>query len=305
MTKTQSTSSCREIIPTRETRTTSVVGSIPIRERGVACMPDESHEQRAIELLQQLGLTEYEAQCFVALSRLGEATAREVSEASTVPRTRVYEIAERLSQKGLVETQQSSPKQFRTISIDDAVDVLRERFVDTTEALRDTLAAVEPLPSQTGADTELWTLSDETAIERRMTSLIEEAEEEVMCYIESADRCSDQFLTALQDAYDRNVTVIVGTTDEQLFGELSSVLPEQTVVHTNHKWLNNTAFDDDQAPAIIGILLVDRHSILLNTSPKCPPEQQHAVYGQGLNNGLVVVMRRLIASGLADTTDIE
>ena len=51
-------------------------------------------------MLQELGLREYEARCFVGLSRLPTGTAREISEVTEVPRTRVYEATRVLAAEG-------------------------------------------------------------------------------------------------------------------------------------------------------------------------------------------------------------
>ncbi|MFT4923715.1 MAG: sugar-specific transcriptional regulator TrmB, partial [Haloarculaceae archaeon] len=51
-------------------------------------MTEISNQDEAIELLQELGLKEYEAKCFVALCRLPQGTAKDISEISDVPRTR-------------------------------------------------------------------------------------------------------------------------------------------------------------------------------------------------------------------------
>ncbi|RLM77810.1 TrmB family transcriptional regulator, partial [Halobellus sp. Atlit-38R] len=51
-------------------------------------MEDVSNQDQAIELLQQLGLKEYEAKSFVALARRQRGTAKDISETSEVPRTR-------------------------------------------------------------------------------------------------------------------------------------------------------------------------------------------------------------------------
>ena len=42
-------------------------------------------EAEAIELLQELGLKEYEARCFVALTRLPFGTAKEISDVASAP----------------------------------------------------------------------------------------------------------------------------------------------------------------------------------------------------------------------------
>ena len=52
-------------------------------------MSGDSNKARAVGLLQELGLKEYEAKSFVALTRRESGTAREISDTSEVPRTRV------------------------------------------------------------------------------------------------------------------------------------------------------------------------------------------------------------------------
>jgi Sugar-specific transcriptional regulator TrmB len=57
-------------------------------------------EESIVVGLKKLGLTEYEARAYAALVGLGEATAREIHEASRVPRTRIYDILRDLGGKG-------------------------------------------------------------------------------------------------------------------------------------------------------------------------------------------------------------
>jgi sugar-specific transcriptional regulator TrmB len=97
-------------------------------------------------LLQQLGLKEYEAKSFVALVRLPRETAKEISEISEVPRTRVYDAVRVLESKGLVEVQHSSPQRFRAVSIDEAIETLHREYEDRTESLRESLRDIDPPP---------------------------------------------------------------------------------------------------------------------------------------------------------------
>ena len=107
-------------------------------------MDEISNQEYAIELLQQLGLKEYEAKSFVALARRQKGTAKDISETSEVPRTRVYDAIRVLESKGLVETQHSNPQVFRAVTIDEAVNTLRSEYVDRTESLRSALSGLEP-----------------------------------------------------------------------------------------------------------------------------------------------------------------
>src|SRR6056297_593921 len=98
-------------------------------------MEESTNQTQAIELLQQLGLKEYEAKSFVALARRQSGTAKDISETSEVPRTRVYDAIRVLETKGLVETQHSIPQVFRAVSIDEAVDTLQAEYIERAESL--------------------------------------------------------------------------------------------------------------------------------------------------------------------------
>lgn len=63
---------------------------------------------------------------FVALTRVPNVSAREVSEAADVPRTRVYDAIRVLEAEGLVGIQHSYPERFRAVSIDGAARTVRD-----------------------------------------------------------------------------------------------------------------------------------------------------------------------------------
>ena len=116
-------------------------------------MDDITNQEQAIELLQQLGLKEYEAKSFVALARRQRGTAKDISDTSEVPRTRVYDAIRVLESKGLVETQHSNPQVFRAVSVDEAVNTLQSEYVERTESLRNTLSGLDPIDGDEQTET--------------------------------------------------------------------------------------------------------------------------------------------------------
>ncbi|MFC7173527.1 TrmB family transcriptional regulator [Haloplanus litoreus] len=76
----------------------------------------DSLVEEAVRTLRTFELTEYEAKCFVALTRLREGTAKEVSEVADVPRARIYDSMDALQDRGLVSVQESKPRRFRAVS---------------------------------------------------------------------------------------------------------------------------------------------------------------------------------------------
>lgn len=270
-------------------------------------MEDLSSIEQAVELLQQLGLKEYEAKSFVALSRLPQGTAKEISEISEVPRTRVYDSIRVLETKGLVESQQSSPQQFRAVSNDEVADTLKRQYTDRAEKLRETLEGLEPAVEDTKTELthEVWSLSGATAIANRSEDLIADAEEELVLVLGQDWGLSEGLIDELGAAQNRGVSVVIGTVDEPLQEEVERTLPGADVFVSGLSWLRSSPATGDDTQ-ITRLLLVDRSTILVSsvhqgTGNSHPDEQ--AVFGRGFDNGLVAIVRRLMATGLLPEDD--
>lgn len=271
-------------------------------------MDDNTNITRAIELLQQLGLKEYEAKCFVALTRLNDGTAKEISEISEVPRTRVYDATRVLESKGLVEVQHTSPQMFRAVGIDEAVETLRNEYQSRTETLRETLEGIERVNSEPDRDVthEVWALSGETAIRNRTAELVEESQDEVVFVAGTADHISGRLTTRLRDASERDVSVLLGGTSEPLVAELEDTFPDAEVFQSGLEWLGSAAGAETDETDIGLLLLVDREIILVSSLGDHAGEdgvEQRAVFGRGFENGLVTIARRLMATGLLPRQD--
>ena len=70
-------------------------------------------------LLENLGLTEYEAKTLASLFRLKETEAPEISRSAQVPKTRVYDVLDRLVKRGLIIEIYGRPKKYRVIDAED------------------------------------------------------------------------------------------------------------------------------------------------------------------------------------------
>lgn len=113
-----------------------------------ACGSRMSDESAAIDALDKAGLTEYEAKCFVALTRIDEGTAKEISQLSGVPQSRVYDTVEQLHEMGLVDIQQSEPRLYRAISKTEALDKLHREYKANLEAADSALDEVKSAETQ-------------------------------------------------------------------------------------------------------------------------------------------------------------
>jgi sugar-specific transcriptional regulator TrmB len=264
-------------------------------------MTDRSIQRRAVELLQKLGLKEYEAKSYVALSRLPQGTAKEISELSEVPRTRVYDAIGVLEAKGLVETQHSNPKRFRAVPDDEAVETLRSAYEDRTDALQRALGEVEPADLDAGTELthEVWSLAGEAAVRGRVGRIADDATSEIVLIVVAEGVLTADLLERLRAAADRGVDVLVGASDESVVDRVDETLPAVETFRWELAWLSEPTAPDD-GTELGRLLLVDRETMLVSTIAGDPSRRrERAVFGRGFDNGLVTVARRLMARGLA------
>ena len=255
----------------------------------------------AVEVLQQLGLKEYEARCFVGLARLNTGTAKKLSELTEVPRTRVYDAIRVLEAQGLVEIQHSSPQQFRAVPLEEATETLRDQYEERVERLHDALDTVDVVDEDDEEPVQqIWAMDGRDAIENRTDQLIEKATNEIVLVIGDESLLTEDLVETLNEV-DDGIDLIIGTLTEPLQEQVQTAVPDATTFVSGLEWLHgeNTAEDNT---AIGRLLLIDRSTILVSSiMPDTKKEQ--AIFGEGFGNGLVVIARRLMAQGLIPARD--
>ncbi|WP_222916254.1 helix-turn-helix domain-containing protein [Natrinema sp. SYSU A 869] len=268
-------------------------------------MTKDDTTREAISLLQDLGLQEYEARCFMALNKLPSGTAKEIHEISDVPRTRVYDAIRVLESQGLVEVQHTSPQVYRAVDIDEATQTLRQKYDNRIETLETHLKNTEVQDIEENEHVqEVWSLTGHEAIESRTIELIDEAESEIAFLVVDEDILSETLFDGLQEAVDRELSMILGGQTDAITAALGTELPNTRVFETGLDWL--TGIESDDEVAISRILLVDRETLLIGSYyPNAAGENanEQAIFARGLENGIVVLLRRLVTAGLPAIKD--
>lgn len=67
---------------------------------------------RIRDVLRGVGLTDYEAMAYIALVGLGELTAIRISEATSIPYSKIYSVLEGLKRRGWVGVREGRPKTY-------------------------------------------------------------------------------------------------------------------------------------------------------------------------------------------------
>ncbi|QSG05396.1 TrmB family transcriptional regulator [Halapricum desulfuricans] len=264
-------------------------------------MSTEENLQEAIELLQQLGLKEYEARCFVGLSRLETGTAKQLSEMTEVPRTRVYDAIRVLEAQGLVEIHHSSPQRFRAVSISEATETLRDQYEARVERLQNALETVEVVEQDDESPVQqVWSMVGQEAIENRTNELITDASDEIVLVLGDQSLLTPALVDAL-NAVEDDIELIVGALSEPLQEQIRDAVPNATTFVSGLEWLQGENDTLDET-AIGRLLMVDR-STLLVSSIMPESKEERAIFGEGFGNGLVVISRRLMAQGLLQDRD--
>jgi sugar-specific transcriptional regulator TrmB len=233
----------------------------------------------AIEQLEAFGLSAYAARTFVALVSLGESTAKDVSEAAAVPRTRVYDAVSELRERGLVVERPKSPKRFQPVPARVAGRQFEEEYVRRVDALADALVDLEPAPH---GGRRVWTLGEGERIGERAVELIEGASDEVV-YVSAAELLTEPLLGALADADERGVSVRGAGVSENATARLRSAVPGLEAVGSGRPL----------SDVPVGrLLLVDREEALVSVlGAGGARSEETAVRGTGRENGLVVTLR--------------
>lgn len=267
-------------------------------------MSPPSETTQAVEELQAVGLTEYEAKCFVTLSRISSGTAKDVGEVGDIPRSRVYDLAERLQEQGLIEIQDGSPRKFRAVSPTLAVEKLKREFLDHLDAVAE---ALNDLPkSETGNDgSGVWTVEGTANVCERGRNITSEADEEVFVLLTEDALIEDECRNEVHDAIERGVEVIMGSPNESLRSDLAEQFPAAVIWEPSLNWQTLPADSDQVSRLVMG----DRESVMIATKgeERLPGVyEESAIWGKGPANGLVIVMRQMIGTHLDQfaTTDL-
>ncbi len=168
--------------------------------------------------LRRMGLNQYEAKAYFALSAFGSRTAGALSEKADLPRPRVYDVLKRLQDKGFVLIQQGRPVKYSALPIEEAVKTLKKQREDSIveevakldELSKSLIAKLKPSLSQPKQiDEQVWTLKGRDAIYSKISSMLSNAKKNVVLASnrEGALRKLKVHAKELQKAKERGVKI--------------------------------------------------------------------------------------------------
>lgn len=271
-------------------------GRLVVTNNTTADTGTDSLVEEVVSTLRTFELTEYEAKCFVALTRLREGTAKEVSEVADVPRARIYDSMDALQDRGLVSVQESKPRRFRAVSPREAVDLLERECRSRLERLGTALPRLGSPNRTTGAG-EVWAMEGEAAVAERLATLVEGADDEVLLAVAVEALLGSELVSALADAADRDVDVVIGSPGESIRDRLREAVPDAEVVET-WTWWESHPID---AGAVTSVCMVDGDALLVSAdaATDLPGVRKHrAIWTDSAEAPVVGLMRPLLATAI-------
>lgn len=193
-------------------------------------------------MLQQFGFTQYESQVYQSLITVDQPLdATSIVKGSGVPRSKVYEVIHRLTEKGMIlETTVEKKRLYTALPLESAIKKLTADFDTKVKQLRNT-----PI-KETPKDDRVWTLKDDQSIQSLLENLLQQASKSIFISGWADDLTSH--LPILEQKYDAGVTVNI-----HVIGEILTQIPTVSTLipDTNHGTLERSR-----------ILIVDEQEIL-------------------------------------------
>ncbi|NMO94406.1 TrmB family transcriptional regulator [Paenibacillus lemnae] len=127
-------------------------------------------------MLLQFGYSQYESKVYETLVTQGEAMdASSIVKRSGVPKAKIYEVLDRLVDKGIVmDTVSGKKRTYTALPLEAVIDKLTHEFQEDIRQLRDVSLR------KTVVDDQVWSLKSHSSIQAFCRQMIEEARESVL-----------------------------------------------------------------------------------------------------------------------------
>ena len=216
-----------------------------------------------IETLRKLGMTDYEAKTFVAITKAGSGTATDIHVLSGIPRSAVYGVLTKLKEKGIIEIQHAKPMKYRVVSPAIAFEKLKEDYEAESQKAFEMLDNIYQTHEVDVKEEIVWTINGVKNVNDRMVEMIESATSEIIFAasypsfnkIMEAYPVLEKLKLALQNKLDQGIKVKITGSTQHDADAIAEALPEAEIRVYSHKIT--------MAPVNGGILVIDNAEVLI------------------------------------------
>ncbi|HHY14195.1 MAG TPA: TrmB family transcriptional regulator [Thermoanaerobacterales bacterium] len=178
--------------------------------------------KQLIQVFRQFNYTQYEAQVYITLLQNGPQTGYEVSKMSGVPRSKVYNVLEKLTNRGAVVTAQGEKNVlYKAEPIQRLINLAKTSFNDCIQILeRETKKYTYSFD-----DEQIWKIFDYPSILEKCKEMIDSAENELMIQIwmEELEGDIEELLLTKEKQNDFNLVTVLYDRKEKYHTELRQI----------------------------------------------------------------------------------
>ena len=165
-----------------------------------------------ISILKGIGLTMYEAQAYVTLTSLIQATAVEVSEKSKIPRSKIYDVLKKLNEKDFIEIEDGRPL---TYVVKSPVEVINREKEKIDAQLDDTITRLTNIyeNGMSQVQAPIWRIYGVDKIIAQELEIIKRAKRTINMRIGFLfESEGEQLVKALKNRSDLNINILSSPT---------------------------------------------------------------------------------------------
>ena len=168
--------------------------------------------------LENIGLTSYEIRSYTTLLKEGEINASEISEKSSVPYSKIYEVLGILEEKGWIGSDDSRPTKYFAKSPTTALETTKQstenEFLKNQSVILTELTSLYE-KSGTSEKPDIWVISGAMNIVGKIMELVENCRSEVLIAIPQAgEEIVKQSLPKLRQLNEKGVKITILTSDK-------------------------------------------------------------------------------------------
>lgn len=161
-------------------------------------------EELSIEL-EKIGLTNYEARCYLGAVAVGSGRAEEIAELARVPRTSAYKALDSLVERGFMEQSEDRPKRFIPVNPASLLGRLRGDL----ETTFDKIASVQEAFGTRGAPQVIYMLNGRDRVISKIGEMIERAKQRLIISSPNMSIIRKHHGKLFERALEREVEILV------------------------------------------------------------------------------------------------
>lgn len=240
---------------------------------------DIMQNPQLLNLLRNLGLNQYEAQAYLALSLGGVNTAGDIAEVGKIARPRVYDVLDKLQEKGFAAIKAGRPVKYAPVPISEAIQTLKKY---KENVLSEELIKIEDLGQslKKGLDKgaggkkfdveeSVWTLKGRNSIYSRIGDMLSNAKN-VVVVNSHPEGVVDKIranMPQFEKARARGVKIHV-------VSPISEIDDKRHALHSSNSQVSKVAHAIIDRKLPTRMVLADDEAMIFLTNPEVPAEEE-------------------------------